>query len=42
MYSYEEKKAVELNIKYALCAADTVRDLGYPDHKMLVRPSDTG
>lgn len=38
MYSYEDrKKAVELYIKYDLCAADTVRELGYPDRKMLVR-----
>lgn len=38
MYSYEDrKKAVELYIKYDLCAANTVRELGYPDRKMLVR-----
>lgn len=38
MYSYEDRiKAVELYIKYDLCAADTVRELGYPNRKMLVR-----
>ena len=38
MYSYEDReKAVELYIKYDLSAADTVRKLGYPDRKMLVR-----
>ena len=38
MYSYEERmKAVELYIKYDLSAAITVRKLGYPDRKMLVR-----
>ena len=38
MYSYEERmKAVELYIKYDLCAADTIRELGYPSRKMLVR-----
>lgn len=38
MYSYKERvKAVELYIKYDLCAADTVRKLGYPDRKMLIR-----
>jgi len=38
MYSYEDrKKAVELYVKYDLCAANTVRELGYPDRKMLVR-----
>ncbi|WP_414150893.1 hypothetical protein ACIZ62_18535 [Acetobacterium carbinolicum] len=30
-------KAVELYIKYDQSAADTVRELGYPDRKMLVR-----
>ena len=38
MYSYEDRiKAVELYIKYDLCAADTVRELGYPNRKMLLR-----
>jgi len=38
MYSFEDRiKAVELYIKYDLCAADTVRELGYPNRKMLVR-----
>jgi transposase-like protein len=38
MYSYEDRiKAVELYIKYDLSAADTVRELGYPSYKMLVR-----
>lgn len=38
MYSYEDRiKAVELYIKYDLSAADTVRELGYPSRKMLVR-----
>ena len=38
MYSYEERmKAVKLYIKYGLCAADTVRELGYPYRKMLAR-----
>jgi len=38
MYSYEERmKAVKLYVKYDLCAADTVRELGYPNRKMLVR-----
>ena len=38
MYSYEERmKAVKLYIKYDFCAADSVRELGYPDRKMLVR-----
>lgn len=37
MYSYEDrKKAVELYIKYDLCAASTVRELGYPNRRMLV------
>ena len=38
MYSYKDRlKAVKLYIKYDLCAADTVRELGYPDRKMLIR-----
>jgi putative transposase len=38
MYSYEDRmRAVKLYIKYDLCAADTVRELGYPNRKMLVR-----
>lgn len=38
MYSYEDRiKAVELYIKYDLSVADTVRELGYPNRKMLVR-----
>lgn len=37
MYSYEDRiKAVELYIKYDMCIADTVRELGYPNRKMLV------
>ena len=37
MYSYEDRiKAVELYIKYDLCAANTVWELGYPNRKMLV------
>ena len=36
MYSLEDrKKAVELYIKYGLCAADVVHELGYPSKKML-------
>ncbi len=30
-------KAVKFYIKYVLCAADTVRELGYPYRKMLAR-----
>ena len=38
MYSYEDRiKAVKLYIKYDLSAADTIRELGYPGRKMLVR-----
>jgi len=38
VYSYEERiRAVELYIKYDLSAADTIRELGYPSYKMLVR-----
>ena len=38
MYSHEDRmKAVELYIKYDLSIADTVRELGYPNRKMLVR-----
>jgi transposase-like protein len=38
MYSYEDRmKAVKLYIKYDFSAADTVRELGYPNRKMLVR-----
>jgi len=38
MYSYEDRiKAVTLYIKYDLSTADTVRELGYPSRKMLVR-----
>lgn len=38
MYSYEDRiKAVKLYIKYDLSIADTVRELGYPNHNMLVR-----
>lgn len=38
MYSYEDRlKAVNLYIKYDLSAADTVRELGYPNYKMLLR-----
>ncbi len=32
MYSYEDRiKAVMLYIKYDLCTADTIRELGYPN-----------
>lgn len=38
MYSYEDRiRAVELYIKYDLSAADTIKELGYPSYKMLVR-----
>jgi len=38
MYTYEDRmKAVKLYIKYDLSAADTIRKLGYPNRKMLVR-----
>jgi putative transposase len=38
MYSYKDRiKAVKLYIKYDLSIADTVRELGYPNRKMLVR-----
>ena len=38
MYSYEDCiKAVKLYIKYDLSAADTIRELGYPDYKTLVQ-----
>lgn len=38
MYSYEERmNAVKLLIKYDLSYADTVRELGYPDRRMLRR-----
>jgi transposase-like protein len=38
VYSYEDRlRAVELYIKYDLSAADTIRELGYPSYKMLVR-----
>ena len=38
MYSYEDRiKAVELYVKYDLSAADTIRELGYPDYKTLVQ-----
>jgi len=38
MYSYEERiKAVKLYIQYDLSAAATIRELGYPNRKMLVR-----
>ena len=36
MYSREKRmKAIELYIKYDRCTADVVRELGYPDRKML-------
>ena len=42
MYSYEDRmKAVKLYIKYDCSAADTVRELGYPNRKMLVRLRST-
>ena len=35
MYSYEERmEAVQLYIKYDLSAADTIRELGYPNYNM--------
>ena len=38
MYSYEDRmKAVKLYIKYDFSATDTIRELGYPNRKMLVR-----
>lgn len=38
MYSYEDRmKAVELYIKYDLSFADTIRELGYPSHNILIR-----
>lgn len=38
MYSYEERvKAVQLLIKYDLCYADTVNELGYPSQRELRR-----
>jgi len=38
MYSYEDRlKAVKLYIKYGYSLADTVRDLGYPNRRMLAR-----
>ena len=37
MYSYEDRKrAVELYIKYDLSAADTIRELGYPNRHSLI------
>ena len=36
MYSKEEReKAIRLYIKYDKCAADVIRELGYPDRKTL-------
>ena len=36
MYSKEEReKAIKLYIKYGKCAADVIRELGYPDRKTL-------
>ncbi len=36
MYSIEKRmKAIELYIKYDKCAADVIRELGYPDRKTL-------
>lgn len=38
MYSYEDRmRAVKLYIKYDFSAADTIRELGYPNSKMIVR-----
>lgn len=38
MYSKEEReKAIKLYIKYDKCAADVIRELGYPDRKTLVK-----
>jgi putative transposase len=38
LHSYEERmKAVKLYIKYDLSVADTIRELGYPTRKTLVR-----
>jgi hypothetical protein len=36
IYSIEKRvKAIELYIKYDRCAADVIRELGYPDRKTL-------
>lgn len=38
MYSYEDRiKAIKLYIKYDLCNADTIRELGYPSRNMLAQ-----
>jgi len=38
MYSKEKReKAIKLYIKYDKCAADVIRELGYPDRKTLTR-----
>ena len=38
MYSIEEReKAIRLYIKYDKCAADVIRELGYPDRKTLTK-----
>src|SRR5690554_5259817 len=38
MYSYEDRiRAVKLYIKYDFSVADTIRELGYPTHKTLIK-----
>jgi len=38
MYSYEDRiKAVKFYIKYDFSVADTIRELGYPTHKTLIK-----
>ena len=38
MYSYEDRiRAVKLYIKYDFSVADTIRELGYPTHKALIK-----
>ncbi len=38
MYSYQDRiKAVKLYIKYDLSPSTTVRELGYPTRRMLVK-----
>ena len=38
MYSKEKReKAIMLYIKFDICAADVIRELGYPDRKTLTK-----
>ena len=38
MYSYEDRiRAVKLYIKYDFSVADTIRELGYPTYKALIK-----